>query len=324
MFQFWNAGAVIDLSDLRAFARVAKLRSVSAAARALDAPKSSVSRALTRLEAAVGSTLVERSPHQLRLTDAGTLLLPHAERIMTEVEEAEAALGRFVGIPQGTLRVSAPYAFALGVVTRMLPEFLARYPEVDVVLERDTNWSEMSAGEADLFIRLGPLPETAMVGRRLATVELWTCASPSYLSARGSPATVASLATHDIVGLAGPEIKWSFRNSAGRTEETVLHTRAVLPDTALIQGALAQGAGIGQLPDYMAADSIARGDLMRVLPQFGPATLEAFALYPSHRGLAIKARVFIDALVAHVSARRTEFAKSVSSGLIPKSLIASG
>ncbi len=303
----------MELSDIRAFVRLAKLGSISAAARALGAPKSSVSRALARLEAAVGSTLVERSTRHLRLTDAGHLLLPLAERIMNEVDEAEAALGRYAGLPQGTLRVSVPYAFALGTITPMLPDFLARYPEVDVVLEREASWNELSAGDADLFIRLSPLPETAMVGRRLATVELWTCASPRYVAAHGAPGSMADLAQHEILGLVGPEVTWSFGNEAGRIEEVVLHARAVLPDPVLLRGVLTNGAGIGQLPDFMAAESIGRGELTRILPGLGPATANAFALYPSHRGLPIKARVFIDALVAHVSATRAEFARLMSS-----------
>ncbi len=302
----------MDLNQLRAFVQVAELRSISASARAIGAPKSTISRELARLEAAVGSALVERSTRRLRLTDAGQLLLPHAVRIMSEVDEAEAALGRFAGTPRGTLRVSAPYAFALGAVTPMLPGFLAQYPDVDVVLERDASWTEISMGNADLIIRISPLPDTSMVGRRIATVELWTCASPGYLAARGAPADLAGLAGHDIVGLVGPEVRWSFRNAAGRMEDVVVHARSVLPDPALIQGALASGAGIGQLPDYMAAEAIGRGELTRILGDLGPATSDAFALYPSHRGLSIKARVFIDALVASVASRRTLFDQAAS------------
>ena len=297
---------MMELTDLRAFVRVAELNSISASGRAMGAPKSTISRALARLEATMGSALVERSTRRLRLTDAGHLLLPHARRIVSEVEEAEAALGRFVGTPQGTLRVSVPYAFALGAVTAMLPEFLARYPGVDVVLLQDANWTDVSAADADLMIRITPLPDTSMVARRLGTVELWTCASPGYLAARGAPKSVADLAEHEIVGLVGPEVTWSFRNAAGRMEGVVLHARVVVPDPALVQSALVCGAGIGQLPEYMAVAAINRGELARILADIGPAMTDAFALYPSHKGLSIKARVFLDALVAHVGARRRQ------------------
>ena len=302
---------MLDLSDVRAFARIAELGSLSGSARALGAAKSSVSRSLLRLETALGSVLVERSTRRLRLTDAGRLFLPHALRILNDVEEAEAALGQLAGAPRGTLRVRAPYSFIMGALVPMLPAFLQRYPHVDVAFEPDTGWSELVAGEADLIFRIGPLPDTPMVARRLATVELWTCASPGYVAARGSPSQPADLAGHDIISLSGPQASWSFCDAWGTVEEVKLRVRSVVPDPALIQGVLTAGAGIGQLPDYMAADAIRKGELLRVLPQAGPATSDAFALYPSHRSLSAKVRVFIDAVVVQVTARRAAFARSV-------------
>ncbi len=298
---------MLDLSDVRAFARIAELGSISGAARALVAPKSSVSRSLSRLEQALGSVLVERATQRLHLTDTGHLFLPYALRILQEVEDAEVTLGRFAGVPRGTLRISAPFAFTKGALIPMLPGFLARYPEVNVAFEADAGWSSLATGDADLFMRVGPLPTTTMVARRLATVELWICASPAYLAARGSPASASALAAHDIVGLTGPEVIWPFRSAGGRVEEITLHTRAVLPDTALVQSVLAAAGGIGQLPDYMAADSIAKGELVRVLPEIGAATSDAFALFPSHHGLLPKARVFIDAAAAYIADRRAKF-----------------
>ena len=310
-FPIWNDDAMIELPDLRAFTHVAELRSVTGSARALGAPKSSVSRSLSRLEAALGSALVERSTRQLRLTDAGRLFLPHARQILSDVDEAEAAVGRFTGAPRGTLRVSAPYAFIQGTLIPMLPAFLERYPEVETVFELSTNQTELAPGEADLVIWIGPLPQTAMIVRRLASIELWTCASPAYVAARGPPSCTAELAAHDIVGIAGPHVTWSFLDAAGRTLEVRLRTRTVLPDAGLIRDAIAGGAGIGQLPDFMAATAIARGELVRILPDTRPATSDAFVLYPSHRSLSAKVRVFIDALVVQVMTRRAEFSRSV-------------
>lgn len=115
---------MLDLGDLRAFARIADLKSISASARALGAPKSSVSRSLARLEETVGITLVDRSTRHLRLTDAGLLLQPHALRILAEVYEAEEALGDLAGKPRGTLRINAPVTFAIGLIAPMLAPFI--------------------------------------------------------------------------------------------------------------------------------------------------------------------------------------------------------
>ncbi len=298
---------MIDLSDLRAFVRIAELRSISGTARALDAPKSSVSRSLGRLEAELGVTLVERSTRNLHLTDAGRLYHGHAVRILNDVDEAEVALSGFSGAPRGTLRISAPYAFTLGVLAPMLPSFLERYPAVEVVLDLESRRPDLPTGEADLMIRIGPLPDSAMVARRLSTVELWTCASPAYLKARGLPSRVADLAAHDVVSLVERRVHWSFHDPGGRLEEVELNPRAVVPDVALTQIVLAGGAGIGQLPDFMAGDAIGKGELVRVLPQMRPATADVYALYPSHHSLSAKVRVFIDALVVRIAAVRTAF-----------------
>lgn len=154
---------MLDLIDVRAFARIADLRSVSAAARALKAPKSSVSRSLARLEAAVGAVLVERSTRHLRLTDVGALFHPHALRILNDVDEAETALGSFAGVPRGTLRVNALYAFALALLAPMLPAFLARYPEVRVTLDVDNRQVDVLAEQADLMIRIGTLATSGLI-----------------------------------------------------------------------------------------------------------------------------------------------------------------
>lgn len=109
---------MFDLADLKAFSRIAELRSISGAARVLRVPKSSVSRALVRLEEAIGAVLVERSTRHLRLTDAGLLLQRHARRILDDVGEAENAIGGLVGQPRGDLRVSVPFTFATGPLAR--------------------------------------------------------------------------------------------------------------------------------------------------------------------------------------------------------------
>ena len=233
------------------------------------------------------------------------MLQPHAQRILGEVDEAEAAVGGFAGVPRGTLRVNAPYAFAMGALAPMLPGFLQRYPGVDVVLEMEDR-PDLPAGDADLLIRIGPLPDSSMVARRLVTVELWTCASPAYLAARGTPARVADLAAHEIVGLKR-KVLWSFRVADGEAMDIELQVRAVLADAALTQLVLVGGGGIGRLPDFMAGEAIARGELVRVLPEMRPETTDVHAVFPSHRSLSAKVRVFIDELVVRTAAQRAAF-----------------
>ena len=292
---------MIEIPDLRAFVRIAELRNISASARSLGAPKSTVSRSLVRLEEGLGIALVERSTRNLRLTDAGKLFHMHALRILADVDEAQAAVGNLSGVPSGTLRINAPHAFLQGALAAMLPSFLTRYPKVNVVLEAENPRLAPPATEVDIMIRVGPLADSAMVARRLITVELWTCASPAYLATHGSPSCVADLAKHDVVGLVERRMHWSFHDRDGRPEEVELHPRSVVPDMSVIRVMLAGGAGIGQLPDFMARDAIERGELIRVLSDMRPATSDLYVLYPSHHGLAAKVRVFIDALVVRAA-----------------------
>ena len=287
--------------DLRAFSRIAQLRSVSAAARELKMPKSSVSRSLARLEEALGVTLVERSTRHLRLTDAGTLFLPHAVRLLSDMEEAETALTNFAGTARGTLRVSAPLAYVSTLLTPMLPGFLMRYPEVRVVLDLNHRNVDMLAEDIDVVVRMGTLADSSLVARRLPSVHMWLCASPQYVARKGMPVRVADLSAHDVIDRIDGPNEWVFDLPDEGQVRITLHPRAVSPEPAVGMALILGGAGIGLLPSFMAEPAIAEGRLLRIFPESLPQTVEAHALYPSHRSLSAKVRVFIDALVAHLS-----------------------
>jgi DNA-binding transcriptional LysR family regulator len=295
---------MLDLTDLRAFARIAELGSVSGAARALGMPKSSASRSLARLEAVVGLALLERSTRHLRLTDAGRLLQRHARRILDDVSEAENALTGLVGVPRGTLRVSVGFTFAVGPLATMLPRFLARYPEVRVALSIDNRNVDLLAEAFDVAIRIGPLPDSELVARRLTTIALWTCASPVYLAARGTPTTVEDLDAHELIGRVDRRSTWRFRAPGGSRHEIEIVPGTVIPEPAVLKALLIGGAGIGRLPDFHAADAVADGTLVRLLPDCDDESVEVHALYPSHRSLSAKVRVFIDALAEHLNRTR--------------------
>ena len=256
---------MFDLTDLRAFARIADLGSLSGAARTLGMPKSSASRSLARLETAAGAALIERSTRHLRLTDAGRLLQRHAQRILDDVGEAENALTGLIGVPRGTLRVSVGFTFAAGPLAPMLPAFLARYPEVRVALSIDNRNVDLLAEDFDVAIRIGPLRDSELIARRLTTIALWTCASPAYLAARGTPATVEDLRSHELIGRVDRKAAWRFRAQGGTVQEIEVVPGTVIPEPAVLMPMLIGGAGIGRLPDFYAAKAVAKGVLVRLL-----------------------------------------------------------
>ena len=293
---------MLDLIDLRAFARIADLGSVSGAARALRMPKSSVSRSLVRLEEAVGAVLVERSTRHLRMTDAGLLLQRHARRILDDVGEAENAVGGLVGLPRGDLRVSAPFTFAAGPLADMLPQFLARYPEVRVMLTIDNRVIDLLAEEYDVAIRIGPLVDSELIARRLTTLALLPYASPAYLDGHPAIKAPSDLAKHRIIGHRSAKEVWPFRAKSGAKREVEIEAQTVVPEPDVARTMLLAGAGIGILPEFRAVDAIASGTLIRVLPNYDHRSVEVHALYPSHRSLSAKVRVFIDAMAASLAA----------------------
>lgn len=292
---------MLDIASLRAFARIADLGSISAAARSLRSPKSSVSRSLVRLEEAVGAALIERSTRNLRLTDAGLLLQRHARRILDDVGEAENAVAGLIGSPRGDLRVSVPFTFATGPLAQMLSGFLDRYPEVRVVLTVDNRPIDLITDEIDIAIRIGPLPDSELIARRLATFALWPCASPAYLACHPPVKVPADLLAHKLIAHADRRQTWPFRNQAGAARDIEVDPGTVVPEPDLLRTLLLGGAGIGRLPDFHAATAIAHGTLVRLLADHHSGSVDAHALYPSHRSLSAKVRVFIDALVAHLA-----------------------
>lgn len=288
----------MELDDLRAFARIADLLSVSAAARALSVPKSSVSRSLARLERDVGATLVDRSTRHLRLTDAGVTLRPHALRICADVDDAEAALDGIAGVPRGTLRVSLPFTVAAAVVSPMLPAFLADHPEVRVVLDVENRVIDMPVEPADLAIRVGSLPDSDLIARRLLTSETWTCASPAYLARKGNPAAIPDLDGHMLLAYSDRPTTWGPGPAADGVGYAAFLPAAVVSDSAALLPMVVGGAGIARLPDFLVVELVENGQLVRLWPEYEGELIDIHALFPSHRSVSAKVRVFVDALAA--------------------------
>jgi DNA-binding transcriptional LysR family regulator len=296
----------MELADIRAFGRIADLGSVSAAARALDLPKSTVSRSLSRLEQTVGATLVDRSTRHLRLSDAGVLFRPYAARILADVDEAGTALDNFSGAPRGTLHVSAPFTFVVAILSPMLPSFLARYPEVRVVVDVENRMIDIPIEAADLVIRAsGALADSDLIARHLLTTEAWTCASPAYLAKHGTPVTVADLNRHRLIGNFDRVTTWSYKMPDGTIQQIGFMPANVVSDSAAMDPMLVGGAGIGRLPDFLARDAVARDALVRLFPDAQGDIFKVHALYTSHRSLSAKVRVFIDSLVDYIAALNT-------------------
>ncbi len=196
----------------------------------------------------------------------------------------------------------------------MLPQFLAQYPDVRVALSIDNRNVDLLAEDFDVAIRIGPLRDSDLIARRLTTIAHWTCASPAYLAARGTrhardgrrPSLTPTDRAHR------PQVDMAVPRPGGVLHEIEVAPGTVIPEPAVLKTVLIGGAGIGRLPDFYAADAIADGTLVRLLPEHQDDSVDVHALYPSHRSLSAKVRVFIDALSNHLS-RMAEPGRSGSS-----------
>lgn len=296
----------MELADLRAFVQIAEQGSISEAARVLKQPKSSISRGLARLEQSVGAALVDRSSQHLRLTDAGSLLRSRASKLLDEADDVRAAIDGLADRPRGRLRINAPYTFAVGLIGPMLSRFVRNYPDIEVVLDIENKRVNLHAVDLDLAVRVGMLADSDLVAQKLTAVELWTCASPLYLEEYGRPERPADLARHRLVARVDEISLWGFRDAEGHRIEVDVRPDLVVPEPAVMMTLAMGGAAIARLPDFIASEAIEAGKLIRVLPELQPERVDVHALYTSRRALPVKARVFIQALMEHLTVHETE------------------
>lgn len=287
-------------TNLLVFAAIADHGSLSAAARHLGIPKSSVSRALDLLEDHFGNRLIERSTRHLRLTEPGLLLLDYAHRIAEEIAGADAAMAGLAAEPAGTLSVTAPHAVAQRLIIPMLPVFLSRYPQIQINIDVSSRVLDLIVEGIDVAIRVGPLAPSSLIARRIGAVTMIVAASPSYLEREGSPQTIADLARHKLIelGSRATPTRWTF----GNNDVTAPMTPSLTVDEAGLAREMAvAGLGIVRLPREILFGDLEAGSLVQILPDRPAESAPLYAVYPSRRALAPKVAAFVDALATTLS-----------------------
>jgi LysR family transcriptional regulator, regulator for bpeEF and oprC len=290
---------MIDLNDLRVFERAASLSSFSAAARVLGLPKSTVSRHIGRLEAELGARLFHRTTRDVVLTEAGVLLKARCAYILASIGEAVDLVGCFASAPRGLLRLSAGIGFGVHVLGLVLPQFLERYPGVEVSLRLGIRSLDLVADGIDVAVHMGRLADSQLIASRLGTMERYLCAAPTYLKRRGTPRTIEELRDHDRIetpGDGGRPRSWVFQNEIGDTVRFEEKPRLSANDTVTIHRLIMNGGGIGVLSGFICAPDLREGRLVRLLPEWKMPALEVSIVFPSSRALSQTVRAFIDFL----------------------------
>jgi LysR family transcriptional regulator for bpeEF and oprC len=299
LFLRWDNVGMLDLNDLRVFERVAALRSFSAASRALEQPKSSVSRSVARLETELGTRLLQRSTREVVLTESGMLLRTRCVDILASIGEAVDLVGGFASAPRGLLRVSASLGFGVHMLGSALPQFLERYPEIEVSLRLGSRSIDLLGDGIDLAIHTGPLADSQLIASRLGSMQRYLCAAPAYLERRGTPRTIEELRDHDRIetpGDSGRPRSWVFSNETGQTVRFEEKPRVSANDAVTIYRLIVNGGGIGVLSGFICGPEFREGRLVRLLPEWKMPALEVSIVFPSGRALSQTVRAFIDFL----------------------------
>jgi DNA-binding transcriptional LysR family regulator len=269
--------------------------SLSAASRSLRMPLATVSRKVSDLEAHLRTRLVVRTSRRLDLTEAGRAFVAAGRRILDEIDEAERAASGEYRSPRGHLIATAPVMFGRLHVAPVLLDFLASYPDITARLVLADHVVNLVDERVDVAVRIGRLPDSALVAMRLGAVTWVTCASPRYLEAHGEPQSPAELAEHDCIMFEGLYSTHLWRFGAGKTASAVAIAPRFAVNTAdaAIAAAIAS-AGVTRVLSYQVREAVASGALRLILRAQEPEPLPVHAVYSAQSLLPLKLRAFLD------------------------------
>jgi DNA-binding transcriptional LysR family regulator len=289
---------------MRAFVRIVERRSFTLAAQDIGLPRSTITQTIKQLEARLGVRLLQRTTRSVSPTLDGEAYYRRCMAIIDDVEDAEGAFGS--AKPRGMLRIEVQGTLARHFLMPGLPDFFARYPDIEINMSEGDRYVDLVREGVDCVLRFGALPDSDMVARRLGLLQRMTYAAPGYVARFGMPADIAALSGHHMVGLrrlsTGVLEPLQFVVGDG-TERVLLPAPMSVtgPESYIVSARL--GLGLVQMPNFHTVDDLARGTLVRVLPDFPPPGVPVSLLYPPNRQLSPRVRLFMDWAAREFEAR---------------------
>jgi len=282
----------MDLDAIAVFVKVVEAGSFTGAARLLKMPKTTVSAKFAALEKRLGVTLIQRTTRKLRVTEAGEEYFRHCANAVREIELGEAAVQSTQGKPTGALRVTAPFDIGHTLLPRITRAYLARYPETTIELLISNRIVDLVGEGVDVAIRAGTLKDSSLIAKRFFDVHARLWAAPHYLAAFGRLTHPRDLSRAAFVGR--KELT-TLRLTNGKAQiEIATSGRVVADDLQAIKALTVLGEGIGWIPDFLAADAVAAGALVPVLPKWKLQSVGAcYFVYPGHKYASPKVQAFI-------------------------------
>jgi DNA-binding transcriptional LysR family regulator len=291
---------VNDLNDLYYFAMVVEHSGFAAAERALGIPKSRLSRRISQLETDMGARLLQRSTRRFAVTDVGQSVYRHAQSMLAEASAAREVVDRLSAEPRGLVRVSVPVGIAQESIPKLLPDFLARYPQVRVQLHVSNRRVDVINEGFDVAIRVRSKldDDGSLVMRSFGQIQELLVASPKYLDRTGRPRDPDELVNHTTLSMNEDEARqrWELQGEGGEVRRVELKPRISGFDFPMLMALAKQGLGITLLPETICADAVRNRELEVVLPAWRLPMGICHAVFPSRRGLLPAVRMFIDYL----------------------------
>jgi len=289
------------LDAMRLFARIVELGSFTAAADDLNLPRATVTHAIKSLEERLRTQLLQRTTRRVRTTRDGEAYYRHCVRLLADVDAVETDFRETNVQPRGRLRIDLPAQMAKLWLILSLPTFFARYPQMELDIGTGDRFVDLVREGVDCVLRVGQLPDSGLVGRRVGTLDQVTVASAAYVRREGLPQTLADLQNgHYAVNWSSPTTRRSepleFMVKRKR-REVVLPGRVTVSGVEAYLSCCEAGLGIAQFPRYRVAEGLAAGRFKEILPGMPPPSLPVTVLYSSHRQMPARLRVFVDWLV---------------------------
>ena len=256
-----------DLKSLELFTRIATIGAFAKAGEKHQLSPTATTQRVQNLEKQLGIKLFHRTTRALSLTPDGENFLTHARRILETVEDAKNDLARTEHTIAGVIRLSASLSFSINNILPHLPEFLKKYPNIDIKLDLSDTVVDIVEQGYDLAIRVGTLASSTMIAKKLVNNPRLLVASPDYLARQGTPTTPAELKNHDCVLLGDTRI-WSLTDADGQKHDVPVSGRLSTSYGGAVTIALRQGLGIGLKSYWDVADDLSQKRLVRVLPDF--------------------------------------------------------
>ena len=289
------------LDAMRLFTRIVELGSFTAAADDLNLPRATVTHTIKRLEARLSTQLLQRTTRRVHTSRDGEAYYNHCLRLLADMDAVEADFREARVQPRGRLRIDLPAQMARMWLIPSLPAFFARYPLLELDIGTGDRFVDLLREGIDCVLRVGKLPDSGLVSRRVGTLEQMTVASAAYVRRQGMPQTLADLQQgHYAVNWASPTTHRCepLEFMVGRKRrEVIMPGHVTVSGVEAYMGCCEAGLGLAQFPRYRVAEGEANGTLREILPTMPPPSLPVTVLYPAHRQMPARLRVFVDWLV---------------------------